>query len=258
MRKPKLLEYVLSKTAVLFLTRLHRLTHRMPIRVRPIERQRVLVVAPHSDDEVISAGGTLALHQSAGSVVQVLYVTSDANAPAESIAARRMVEAKRVSSMLGFELAFLGYPDGSVSLHEPRLARDIGQHIARFKPDVLLVPFPGDHHRDHQATSAACTRAVAESDFQGEVWCYEIWSTIWPNCAVDIARVVDKKREAINTYVSQTDGMPYADAALGLNRYRGLKVQAEHAEAFFVCSKKEFAALGKTLYSIAPSEMRDV
>ena len=43
--------------------------------------------------------------------------------------------------------------------------------------------------------------AVAETGYKGEVWCYELWSCLWPNIGVDISSVVDIKREAINCYV---------------------------------------------------------
>lgn len=247
MRRPKALNRIVRHTARRFLTRVYRVTHRVPMQLREIERRRVLVVAPHSDDEVIGAGGTLALHQERGSEVSVLYVTSDADAPADSDDALRMDEARRVAELLGFEPHFLEMPDTRVSLHEDRLARVLKEHIDAFKPDVILCPFPGDHHRDHQATAAATIRALEGAAFSGEVWCYEIWSTLWPNTGVDITRFTELKRQAIDLYESQTRYIPYADSALGLNRYRGLRVYVPYAEAFYVCKRSELASLADAL-----------
>src|SRR4051812_38588672 len=69
MQRPPLLDGLLERTATRFLRRIHRVTHRMPVKLRAIEKQRVLVVAPHPDDEVIPVGGNLALHQCVGSEV---------------------------------------------------------------------------------------------------------------------------------------------------------------------------------------------
>jgi LmbE family N-acetylglucosaminyl deacetylase len=232
-----------ERTATRFLRRIHRLTHRMPTKLRAIEKQRVLVVAPHPDDEVIAVGGSLALHQRLGSEMLTLFVTLDA--PAVNVA--RKGEAERVARLLGFDHRFLGFPDGSISSHEPALARVIADAIRSFGPEVIYCPFPGDHHRDHQATSACTAAAVAETGYKGEVWCYELWSCLWPNIGVDISSVVDIKREAINCYASQVAYVDYVEGALGLNRFRGLKLDVAYAEALFASDPRTFIGVCRTL-----------
>lgn len=239
MQRPPLLDSILERTATRFLRSIHRITHRMPVRLRAIEKQRVLVVAPHPDDEVIAVGGNLALHQRLGSDVLTLFVTLDTPV--------RRGEAERVAHLLGFDHRFLAFPDGSVSLHEPALARAIADAIRSFRPEIIYCPFPGDHHRDHQAASACTGAAVAETGYKGEVWCYELWSCLWPNIGVDISSVVDIKREAINCYASQVAYVNYVEGALGLNRYRGLKLGVDYAEALFASDPRTFIDICRTL-----------
>jgi LmbE family N-acetylglucosaminyl deacetylase len=74
----------------------------------------------------------------------------------------------------------------------------IADVIRSYRPEVIYCPFPGDHHRDHQATSACTGMAVTETGYTGEVWCYELWSCLWPSIGVDISSVVDFRREAVN------------------------------------------------------------
>lgn len=232
MHRPAFLDSIFERTATRFLQSIHRITHRMPVKLRALEKRRVLMVAPHPDDEVIGAGGNLALHQRLGSEVLTLFVTLDTPT--------RKGEAERAAALLGFDHRFLRFPDGSVSLHEPALTRAIASAINSFRPDVIYCPFPGDHHRDHQAASACTGAAVAETSYKGEVWSYEIWSCLWPNIGVDISSVADIKREAINCYASQTAYVDYAEGALGLNRYRGLKLGVGYSEAFFVSEPQTF------------------
>jgi LmbE family N-acetylglucosaminyl deacetylase len=243
MHRPEFLDRILERTAMRFLRSIHRITHRMPIKLRAIEKQRVLVVAPHPDDEVIAVGGNLALHQRVGSDVLTLFVTLDA--PAADVG--RKGEAERVANLLGFDHRFLAFPDGSVSLHEPAVAGAIADAIRSFRPEVIYCPFPGDHHRDHQATSACTGAAVAKTGYRGEVWCYELWSCLWPNTGVDISSVVEIKRRAINCYASQIAYVDYVEGALGLNRYRGLKLGVEYAEALFVSDPRTFIGVCRTL-----------
>jgi N-acetylglucosamine malate deacetylase 1 len=246
MQRLPVLDGILERTATRFLRSIHRITHRMPVSLRAIEKQRVLVVAPHPDDEVIAVGGNLALHQRLGSEVLTLFVTQDPP-PATLV---RKCEAERVARLLGFDHRFLAFPDGSISLHEPALARVIAQAIHSFSPEVIYCPFPGDHHRDHQSASACTGVAVAETGYKGEVWCYELWSCLWPNIGVDISSVVDIKREAINCYASQVAYVNYVEGSLGLNRYRGLKLGVDYAEALFVCNPRTFMGICRTLAAV--------
>lgn len=245
MQAPRFLDVMIERAATRFLRRIHRLTHRMPVRLRKIERQRVVVIAPHADDESIAVGGTLAIHRRAGSDVTTLFVTNDPVA-ADGTWARRP-EAEAAARVLGFHHRFLGFTDRHASRQEEAIAAALADAIRELRPDVVFCPFPGDHHRDHQAVSSSTGRAVAASGFSGEVWCYEVWASLWPNVAIDISDVVADKRRAIECYQSQLEYMPYADAALGLNRFRGQKVGVEHAEGLFVCAAPTFLDIARTL-----------
>lgn len=238
--------------ALQFLARIQRITHRMPVELRKVKKSRVLVLAPHMDDEVIGPGGTLILHGKAGSSVGVIF-TTDSSGPKtqhgeQPITVTRKAEAKEVATTFGFEvLEFLDLPDGSLTLHEKELGDRLTKHLISWKPDLIFVPFPGDHHRDHQATSAGLVRALELTGWKGEVWCYEIWSTLWPNVDVDISSVVDEKKQAIGLHASQVKEMGYIEAAMGLNRYRGLKVRVPFAEAFFVGSQSDYLNAARLL-----------
>jgi N-acetylglucosamine malate deacetylase 1 len=245
MQRPQFLDAVFQRTAASFLQRIHRITHRMPVKLRSIESRRVLVVAPHPDDESIAMGGSLSLHQLAASEVKTLFVTLEAAQP-DGIVVRKG-EAERAAELLGFDHEFLGFPDGAVSHHEAAVAGRVHDVIRSFRPDAIYCPFPGDHHRDHQAASASTAAAVDRVGFRGEIWCYETWSNLWPNVAVDISSVVDRKRAAIDCYQSQVAYMPYAEAVLGLNRFRGLKLGVPYAEAFYVCDGPSFVSTCRTL-----------
>jgi LmbE family N-acetylglucosaminyl deacetylase len=96
----------------------------------------------------------------------------------------------------------------------------------------------------------ALARAIEKSGWRGEVWCFEVWSPLWPNVAVDISDVVEAKRHAINLYASQVAGLHYADGTLGLNRYRALRVYVAYAEAFYVTDSTHFISLAREMNTL--------
>ena len=255
-KKPRLLTHLCNRSATRFLSRVHHITHRVPTALRTLEKDRILVVAPHMDDEMIGAGGALAIHHKLGSELSLIFTSSCAGVSAdvrenEIEAQVRQDEAKVAANFFDMHyFGTLGYPTGAMSLHEEAIGEDLAKIIEEWKPKTLYCPFPSDHHRDHQATALGLAHAIRLSGWTGEVWGYEIWSTLWPNTAVDISDVINLKKRSIECYPSQLQHMSYVDAALGLNRYRGLRVMVDSAEGYYVCNEREFIQLCDLLLKI--------
>ena len=227
---------------------MRRITHRLPCELRAIEKGNVLVVAPHMDDEVIGGGGTLALHRQAGSVVSVVFCASGTNAEVTRV---RKEEARAAAGIMGFaDLAWLDQPDGSLSTHEPAIARELARIIQERRPDQIFCPYPTDHHKDHSAATMAVADALRLTSYGGSVWCYEVWSPLWPNVAIDISKVMAIKRDAIAAHRSQVAGVDYVEGILGLNRYRGLRFYVPYAEVFYVCRAAELQRLAAEMNTI--------
>ncbi len=232
-----------------FLASLWRATHRSNSELRKVFPARVLVVAPHMDDEVIPCGGTLLLHRERGSTLHVVFVSDSAGPSTDpafrrSLSATRVAEMTRVQELVGYQTTEVyGYPDGRLMRHERDIADKLATTIAAFQPDLIFCPFPADAHRDHQASAIAVTDAAGRARWSGAIWAYEVWTALWPNAAVDISAVAEAKEQAIAAYVSQIDDRDYVGAAMGLNRFRGMRHNVKFAEAFYVCTPNQFAVL---------------
>jgi LmbE family N-acetylglucosaminyl deacetylase len=230
------------------LRRAHRIFHRLPVELVDVEPGRVLVVAPHMDDEVIGPGGTIVRHVQAGSTVAVVFATDGAGgttgAERDEYVRVRKEEAQTAARRMGTTIAaFLDHPDGYLCRDERELAGELAHLIDGFEPDQIFVPFPTDHHRDHQATAAAASQAIRQAHWRGTVWGYEAWSPLWPNACVDIEEVLDEKVAALECHRSQVFAMNYVDATVGLNRFRGLRVARPVAEAFYRAPAADFSRM---------------
>lgn len=193
---------------------------------------RVTAIAPHADDEAIGCGGTLALAGQAS----VIFLTARGTRRDEALASCEVLGVR--------ETRFLDFVDGRVP--ETREAEaQLEEALRQLAPEVLLVPWPLERQRDHAAASRLTARVAARTG--AAIWCYEVWSPLDPNLLVDISSVADEKREAIGRHASQVADLDYAEATLGLNRYRSLLAPgATYAEAFFACDAEALLRLGGT------------
>jgi LmbE family N-acetylglucosaminyl deacetylase len=238
-----------------FLLSVRRATHRLPVQLETLCRQRVLVVAPHMDDEVIGCGGTLLLHRNLHSEVRVVFVSDSCGAVHDRHAAANLRSARRAEMLQVRDVLApaavveLGFADGSLTGNEPAIATRLAEELRDFRPTQVLCPFPADGHADHQASALALSGATRLAGWHGEILGYEVWSTLWPNMAVDIGAVAQEKTRLIRMYASEMGDRDYASAVLGLNRYRGMQHRIEVAEAFHRCDAAQFRALTSCLDS---------
>lgn len=219
---------------------------------------KVLVIAPHADDEVLGVGGTIAKYAEAGAQVDVCIVT----AGQEPMFSREVISAIRgealaAHSLLGVrESIFLELPAVLLSeIPKHELNAKLCQVIGRVKPDVVYIPHFGDMHHDHALVAQAVMVAVRPVNGCAvkEVYSYETLSeSEWnvphaanaflPNTYISISAQLEKKLEAMACYQSQLKEFPHprsTKALKALASLRGSTVGADAAEAFCLLRKTE-------------------
>ena len=130
---------------------------------------KVLVLAPHPDDETIMCGATLAALRRRGDPVRVLCVSTGAATAVRpsgddgiDIGAVRTRELRAACSALGVDdLVVLDFPDGGLAAAREALAKRIGADLEAGAPDLIVTPFVHDGHGDHVAVALALADALA-------------------------------------------------------------------------------------------------
>jgi LmbE family N-acetylglucosaminyl deacetylase len=210
----------------------------IPFEPQDLRGERLLILAPHPDDEVIGCGGLVALHLRENRKVHVVVATDGAQA---GDAAQRQSESRAALALLGdATIEFLNFPD-----RELANARDLDDRLTtvlrEWKPDLIAVPSPLEIHPDHIALSRAFCDLIARdaslfADLAvARVAFYEVSAPLRPNALVDITSVADAKYAAIATHVSQAAMRDYTLYARGLNTWRTMTLPSEvkFAEAFW-------------------------
>src|SRR4051812_3184444 len=129
----------------------------IPFEPQDLRGERLLVLAPHPDDEVIGCGGLVALHLREGRKVHVIVATDGAQA---GDAAQRESESRAALASLGdATIEFLGFPDRELAHAD--LDDRLAAILREWKPDLIAVPSPLEIHPDHLALSRAFCDMVA-------------------------------------------------------------------------------------------------
>jgi LmbE family N-acetylglucosaminyl deacetylase len=203
--------------------------------------RRILVIAPHCDDETLGCGGTLALLARNQCTIRVVVLTNSnggeavAGKDAANITRTRRAESKAALGVLGVEdVVFLDEPDGALSL-SPRFMAATAALVDEFQPDWLFVPSIHDYHRDHVAAGLALLSIWGQRRSSSRLFLYEIWSPLPATGIVDITEVMTLKRQALGCYATALRYGSYLSSAEGLAIYRGLNVagpETRYVEAF--------------------------
>ncbi|WP_165488565.1 MULTISPECIES: PIG-L deacetylase family protein [Dyella] len=145
---------------------------------------RLLVVAPHPDDETISAGELIQHVQQAGGEVEILLLTDGDNNPwpqrwverrlwvgpaeRERWGRRRRLEVGQALKTLGVRpeaLHPLGLPDMGLTawlrFHLDALLEHVAGRLSTFQPTHVAMPSLGDRHPDHGAAHVLMRLALA-------------------------------------------------------------------------------------------------
>jgi LmbE family N-acetylglucosaminyl deacetylase len=184
--------------------------------------RRLIVVAPHPDDETLGLGAMTAQLVASGADVRVVSVSDGGAAqPGVTLSGRirlsttRRYELRRATSALGVPPPMrLGLPDGELANYEDRLTQSLVEILRTAGPGSwCAATWRGDGHPDHEAVGRAAAAACARTGvalLEYPVWMWH-WAT--PADAVvpwDRARsvpapgwAVNRKRQAAQCYRSQ-------------------------------------------------------
>ena len=216
-------------------------------------KKRVLVVAPHPDDETLGVGGTIAKYSAKGDEVFVLTVSGHLPPIYSRKAYEETVsEAYSAFSVLGVKKSeFLEIPAtmiGDQPLHE--VNGRISKVVNDFNPHIVLCPYP-DRHIDHRLvfdSVMVATRPAGVGKDIKIVAAYETLSeTHWnaphiepnftPNWVVDISDHISKKLKALECYKSQISEFPgprSIEAVEALSKFRGTQAGFGYGEGLHI------------------------
>ncbi len=217
--------------------------------------EKLLVIAPHSDDEILGCGGLISKVKKGGGKVYILIFNLgfEKNDTKESQEKRKneVQEAMNALKVDDYHLVN-DQPDNNRDLDVEPLHSLIeviestsNVSLEKIAPTIVAIPTIFSHHQDHVHVHRACIAALRpiSTPISNIVLSYEApehsrWSAsgvFEPNLFVEIDDVIENKILAFNKYRSQIrPGGRDDDSIRNQAKYRGQEVGKNLCEAFYV------------------------
>lgn len=194
--------------------------------------KRIIVFAPHPDDETYGCGGTIAKKINEGYEVIIVMMTDgrnlfqnvlgiDLDPTPEEVKKTRREEIIRATKILGVSkknLLFLDFEDGALEKHEKEAEGRIIEIIEKYSPVEVYFPYIKDCHPDHRATNRIIRRCLQKLGLTPMKYQYSImhkYARIGPlierllslfrknRIEVDISEFINLKEKAVKEFKSE-------------------------------------------------------
>lgn len=213
---------------------------------------KILVVAPHPDDETLGCGGTILKHKASGDEVYWLIMTNvfQEEGHSEANVRERQLEIEHVAKEYQFEEVFkLDFPTTQLDIiPRNKLVKAISNVISKVEPSIVYLSNRNDVHSDHKVTfdTVISSTKTFRYPFIKRVLMYEVVSEtefapitsnnlFVPNSFSDITNYIDKKIEIMKIYKGEMAPPPFPrskENLLALAVFRGSTAGVPYAEGF--------------------------
>lgn len=218
-------------------------------------KKKILVIAPHADDEILGCGGAIAKFSKLGHQVFVLILTNASLGAPELFTNKEIKnirdESFTANKIIGTRKLYFENLPGLILNKYPlyKIANLIEKYIFKINPNIVFIPSNLDIHSDHKIIFSASKIALRPNKKLKveKIFSYEVLSeTEWnennisfnPNYFISLKKnLIDLKIKSFLKYKSQVKKSPHPrspEGILNLSRLRGSHINEEYCEAFKV------------------------
>jgi N-acetylglucosamine malate deacetylase 1 len=216
-------------------------------------KEQVLIIAPHSDDEVLGCGGLIEkacrLQNKVKVVIGAIGTTKFRHSGETVLPRTREEEFVSAIEELGcsnFEILYKDKEAIMDTIPQKEIVTKIDHLIDSFNPSMVFIPYPS-FHQDHQALFRACMAALRPSpgrhykliamyEYPFIVWQYPKLNDVG-ELYLDISKTIDKKIDAFKKHQSQIRDSAHIISPEKVKEWakmRGLEFGVEYAEKYHI------------------------
>ncbi len=207
----------------------------------------ILFVGAHPDDIELGCGGAICYYLEKKYDVYCFHLTSGVYSDIHGNLVRDFDEiletTQKSLGVLGVKeenVLFTNVPATQLEVNKERIS-ELQKFIIEKEVKVIYThPNPDTYHQDHRAAhniSMASARRYVNNIFLFEIIFNFASGLMVPNYYVDISKHIDKKKQALRLHKAEYEkfgGEKWIDSIISLAKYRGIQVEKDYAEAFYV------------------------
>ena len=207
---------------------------------------KILVIAPHPDDEVLGMGGTIKkLSKKNKIILCVVSEGATAQYKDKKMIKVRRDSCKKTAKILGIsQTVFLDYPDMRLNLSHLDINKKLEEIIEKYKPEIVYTAPKNDLNLDHQMVFNSTLVACRPKSGVKQILCYEIQGNtkvpFVPNVFENIEKEFSYKIKGFKMYKSENEKFPNSRSITAIENLaiqRGIQSGLKKAEAFELIQK---------------------
>jgi len=202
---------------------------------------KILVIAPHPDDEVLGMGGTIKkLSKKNKIILCVVSEGATAQYKDKKMIKVRRDSCKKTAKILGIsQTIFLDYPDMRLNLSHLDINKKLEEIIEKYRPEIVYTAPKNDLNLDHQMVFNSTLVACRPKSGVKQILCYEIQGNtkvpFVPNVFENIEKEFSYKIKGFKMYKSEIEEFPNSKSIIAIENLailRGIESGFKKAEAF--------------------------
>jgi LmbE family N-acetylglucosaminyl deacetylase len=200
--------------------------------------QKILVLAPHTDDGELGCGGTIARFiEEEKTVYYIAFSSAEKSVPKcfpKDILRKEVKKATNVLGVLSKNLILFDYPVREFPRYRQEILEDMVKLKKKIRPDLVLLPSSFDTHQDHQVISQEGFRAFKAVSMLGYEIPYNNLTFNTNSFVLLHKKHIEKKIKAMQYYKSQSQRTWVSKEfikSLAITRGRQIKTNL-YAESF--------------------------
>ena len=202
---------------------------------------KILVIAPHPDDEVLGMGGTIKkLSKKNKIILCVVSEGATAQYKDKKMIKVRRDSCKKTAKILGIsQTIFLDYPDMRLNLSHLDINKKLEEIVEKYRPEIVYTAPKNDLNLDHQMVFNSTLVACRPKSGVKQILCYEIQGNtkvpFVPNVFENIEKEFPYKIKGFKMYKSEIEEFPNPRSIIAIENLaiqRGIESGTKKAEAF--------------------------
>lgn len=217
------------------------------IKLSDNDRNSVLIVCAHSDDQIFGPGGTVAKYTREGKIVHtIIFSYGELSLPLHQksyTAKARVKEAIDVDKYLGGNgVIFLGLGEGKFveQFKSKKMYPKLKRLILQYKPGIIFTHSVDDPMPDHRALNKLLLETVDRMRYKCDVYMFDVWNLFnfkkrhYVEIIVDISDTFKIKIKALKMFKSQKLSLFSLMWSVYLRAWiSGKTIKAKYAEVFY-------------------------